>query len=155
MKLAMIDELDFHKSIIPESIGWESATPHLATLVMWACKQDHFSDELNNDAQFLEACRAVESENLTVASFVEEFLDGVVIEGYFESKVTSFLSDYVSLGVYFGDLEKYFSVSSIYFLPHSISELSTFYDVLNKRYNHHQVTGELPAYRTLKVREKS
>ena len=102
-----------------------------------------------------ESCCAVESGNLTVVSFVEDFLDGAVIEGYFVSKVASFLSTYVSLGVYFGDLEKYFSVSSIYFLPHSISELSGFYDVLNKRYNHHPMTGELPAYRTLNVKTKS
>jgi len=150
----MIDEISFHEEIMPENMEWQSATPHLATLVMWAFNQKYFSDELNKDELFLESCVKVEAGDLTVVSFVEDYLDGAVIDGYFISEVANFLSDYVSLGVYYGDLEKYFEVSSIYFLPDSISELAAFYEVLNKRYSHHRITGELPAYRTLDVSQK-
>lgn len=89
-KLTMIDELEFHESIMPETMGWESATPHLATLVLWAFSKKYFSDELNKDTQFLDACERAKTGALTVVSFVEGYLDGAVINGYFTSEVAGF-----------------------------------------------------------------
>ena len=169
----MIDKVEFHEEMLSPGKTWRHVAPLFAIMIGWAWDRGYTSDYLREDSSFVKeisdlkagksnTSRVVdgvfgalnEDVRLFGKEFVDGVLDGAITEDMFASEILQFLNSYYSIGLYYRDIESFFSEFDLYSLPDKWSILACFYDVLDERFALFSSSGEFPAYRTMKVSKK-
>lgn len=112
-------------------------SPIFVHIVGWAYEEGFLNEEFFDIKLFEEQYSRLVVKEVSFQTFVDEVLEGKLVEAMFKDSVREFLVDYIQLSRYSKDISKYFE-KSMWDFSHDPSHFKNIHSIISKSKNNYE-----------------
>lgn len=141
MCLVELEDFDFwvDEGVVNDIYKFSPMFIHIAG---WAYEEGFLDKEFFEGKSFAQHYKNLFTKDISFQAFVDEVLEGRLLEAMFKESAREFLIDYIELSVYSRDTSNYFK-KSLWDFPQEPSQLKDIYSIISqskRNYEKHKIS---------------